>query len=105
MCLDSDTSEVPMPDSMSKTALQSLHGFNQNFENRWFDKTLNVSTYSRDKFSTIAIECYKSTYIKKTSCLLQFFVGSSGENGCISEHTPADGVVVMKIADHAMSYM
>jgi len=75
MCLDSDTSEVSMPDSMSKTALQSLHGFNQNFENRWFDKTLN------------------------------FFVGSSGENGCISEHTPADGVVVMKIADHAMSYI
>ena len=35
----------------------------------------------------------------------QFFVGASGENGCISEHTPADGVVVMKIADHAMSYM
>lgn len=75
MCLDADTSAVPAGDAMAKTALQSLHGFNVNFENRWFDKTLN------------------------------FFVGASGENGCISEHTPADGVVVMKIADHAMSYI
>jgi len=75
MCLDGDTSQHKMPDTLSKTALQSLHGFSQNFDNRWFDKCLN------------------------------FFVGESGENGCISEHTPADGVVVMKIADHALSYV
>ena len=45
MCLDADTSAVPTGDAMVKTALQSLHGFNVNFENRWFDKTLNVSLH------------------------------------------------------------
>ena len=43
--------------------------------------------------------------VQTIDILLQFFVGESGESGCISEHSPADGVVVMKICDHAFDYM
>ena len=32
----------------------------------------------------------------------QFYVGISGENGLLCEHSPSDGLVAMKIGDHAI---
>ena len=39
------------------------------------------------------------------SSYLQFYVGISGENGLLCEHSPSDGLVAMKIGDHSIDYV
>ena len=36
------------------------------------------------------------------SIYFQFYVGISGENGLLCEHSPSDGLVAMKIGDHSI---
>jgi len=36
---------------------------------------------------------------------LQFYVGISGENGLLCEHSPSDGLVAMKIGDHSIDFV
>lgn len=73
LCLD-ESLESSTDDTLTKTALNSLHGMgsSQNGYNRWFDKAL------------------------------QFIVAKSGEVGISNEHSFAEAVPTMKIADFVM---
>ena len=56
----------------------------------------------------IFIEIYMVViYMKVVSIALyfQFYVGISGENGLLCEHSPSDGLVAMKIGDHSIDFV
>lgn len=61
-----------------------------------------------DKLSRSALQSLhglESTANRWNDKALQFYVGISGENGLLCEHSPADGLVAMKIGDHALDFV
>ena len=76
LCLDQSISSSNENSPLAKTAINSLHGYGQlNGSNRWFDKAL------------------------------QFIVAKSGEVAISNEHSFAEAVPTMSIADFCIDYI
>jgi len=62
-----------------------------------------VSAYDESSRSALqSLHGLESTENRWNDKALQFYVGISGENGLLCEHSPSDGLVAMKIGDHAI---
>ena len=74
LCLDGDSSSLHPGDYGARTVAQSIHGHGSKFftGNRWFDTTL------------------------------QLFIGRSGENGLVIEHSGAEALPPIIISNHAL---